>query len=134
MPRSCANSGDFDGAIEDLRELIAKKGPTQERAQTHSGSSRLRCQRWDDAAATFRQSLELPGIKGICQANLGMALLRGGKPDEALPELQEAMRIVPQVPALLSMVGVHTATRWPRWAATMRPNRLSSVQRSLHKS
>lgn len=42
------------------------------------------------------------------QANLGLALLKGGKPTEALPVLQEALRIGPKVPVMNCVVCLHT--------------------------
>ena len=68
-----------------------------------------RCDRWDEAAESFRKAAELDGPKGICWSNLGLALLKGGKPEEALRVLRDAAQIGPHVPALLCMVGFHTA-------------------------
>ena len=44
----------------------------------------------------------------MCQANLGLALLKGGKPAEALPVLQEALHIGPKVPVMSCLVCLHT--------------------------
>ena len=84
-----AAEGDLDGAIADLREQIEDKGPTQTRVNT-LGLLLSQCERWAEAAAVFRKAEEIGKFKGVCRANLGLALLKGGKPDEALPVLEEA--------------------------------------------
>ncbi len=100
-----ANAGDINGAIADLREQIDDKGPTQLRVNALGVLRLPRCDRWDEAAESFRKAAELDGPKGICWSNLGLALLRGGKPEEALRVLRDAAQIGPRVPALLCMVG-----------------------------
>jgi predicted Zn-dependent protease len=64
-------------------------------------------ERWAEAAALFRKAEEIGGSKGVCQANLGLALLKGGKPAEALPVLQEALHIGPKVPVMTCLVCLH---------------------------
>jgi len=103
-----AAAGDLDGAIEDLREQIEDKGPTQGRVNV-LGILLLQRNQWDEAAVLFRKAEELGGFKGVCRANLGAALLKGGKPEEALPVLQEAARIGSQVPGMACLVSLHTA-------------------------
>jgi tetratricopeptide (TPR) repeat protein len=103
-----ALEGDLDGAIQDLREQIEDKGPTQTRANA-LGLLLMRCERWAEAAAVFRKAEEIGKFKGVCRANLGLALLKGGKPDEALPVLEEAARVGPQVPAMRCIIGLHSA-------------------------
>jgi tetratricopeptide (TPR) repeat protein len=102
-----ALAGDLDGAIEDLREHIEDKGPTQVRVNA-LGLLMLQRERWAEAAALFRKAVEIGGSKGVCQANLGLALLKGGKPAEALPVLEEALHIGPQAPVMTCLVGLHT--------------------------
>ena len=102
-----ALAGDLDGAIEDLREQIEAKGPTQVRANA-LGLLLMHRKLWAEAAVLFRKAEEIGGSKGVCQANLGLALLKGGKPEEALPVLQEALRIGPQAPVMTCLVGLHT--------------------------
>jgi len=102
-----ALAGDLDGAIEDLREQIEDKGPTQTRVNA-LGVLLLRHERWAEAAALFRKGEEIGEFKGVCRANLGLALLKGGKPAEALPVLQEAAHIGPQVPVMTCLIGLHT--------------------------
>ena len=103
-----AQAGDLDGAIEDLREQIEDKGPTQVRVNA-LGLLMMHRERWAEAAALFRKAEEIGKSNGVCQANLGLALLKGGKPDEALPVLQEALLIGPQVPVMTCLVGLHSA-------------------------
>jgi predicted Zn-dependent protease len=103
-----AQAGDLDGAIEDLREQIEDKGPTQARANA-LGLLLMRREHWAEAAASFRKAEEIGEFKGVCLANLGLALLKGGKPAEALPVLQDAAHTGPQVPAMTCVVGLHTA-------------------------
>ena len=102
-----ALAGDLDGAIEDLREQIEDKGPTQVRANA-LGLLLMQCERWAEAAAVFRKAAEIGGTKGVCQANLGLALLKSGRPAEALPVLQEAFHIGPHVPVMTCLVRLHT--------------------------
>ena len=103
-----AQEGDLDGAIADLREQIEDKGPTQTRVNA-LGLLLSRCERWAEAAALFRKAEEIGKLKGVCRANLGLALLKGGKPDEALPVLEEAARVGPQVPVMRCLIGLHSA-------------------------
>ncbi len=103
-----AREGDLDGAIADLRAQIEKKGPTQLRVNA-LGVLLLRRERWDDAAAMFRQAEEIGKLKGVYRANLGLALLKGGKPAEALPVLEDAARIRPQLPVVTCLVSLHIA-------------------------
>ena len=65
-------------------------------------------ERWAEAAGLFRKAEEIGGSKGVCQANLGLALLKGGKPAEALPVLHEALHIGPQAPVMTCLVCLHT--------------------------
>jgi tetratricopeptide (TPR) repeat protein len=102
-----AQAGDLDGAIEDLREQMEDKGPTQVRANA-MGLLLLQGERWAEAAALFRKAAEFGKSKAVCQANLGLALLNGGKPEEALPVLQEALHSAPQVPVMTCAVYLHT--------------------------
>jgi tetratricopeptide (TPR) repeat protein len=102
-----AQAGDLDGAIEDLREQMEDKGPTQVRANA-MGLLLLQGERWAEAAALFRKAAELGRSKAVCQANLGLALLNGGKPEEALPVFQEALHSAPQVPVMNCAVYLHT--------------------------
>ncbi len=102
-----ALAGDLDGAIADLREQIEDKGPTQVRANA-LGLLLMQCERWAEAAAMFRKAGEIGGSKGVCQANLGLALLKGGKPAEALPVLEEALHIGPHAPVMTCLVCLHS--------------------------
>jgi tetratricopeptide (TPR) repeat protein len=102
-----ASEGDLDGAIADLSEHIEEKGPTQTRVNA-LGILLMRRERWDEAAAMFRKGEQIGEFnKGICRANLGLALLKGGKPAEAIPVLQDAARIGPQRPALTCIIKLH---------------------------
>ena len=106
--RKRAADGDLDGAIEDLREQIQDKGWTQPRVN-ELGLLLLQAKQWDEAAAFFRKAEELGDIKGVCRANLGLALLEAGKPDQALPALQEAARTAQPIPVLDTIVAVNAA-------------------------
>jgi hypothetical protein len=102
-----ANEGDLDGAIADLREHIEEKGPTQTRLNA-LGTLLMRRDQWDEAAALFRKGEQMGELhKGICRANLGLALLKGGKPTEAISVLQDAARFGPQISALNCIVNLH---------------------------
>ena len=113
-----ALAGDLDGAIEDLREQIENKGPTQVRANA-LGLLLMQRERWAEAAAVFRKAEVVVRSNGVCQANLGLALLKGGKPAEALPVLEKASRIGPQAPVMTCLVCLHSClalAELGRWA------------------
>ena len=102
-----AQEGDLDGAIADLREQIEEKGQTQIRVNT-LGIFLLRRERWDEAAAMFRKAEQIGKLnKGVCRANLGLALLKGGKPAEAIPVLQDAASMGPHALPLTCIVNLH---------------------------
>jgi tetratricopeptide (TPR) repeat protein len=131
-----AREGDLEGAIADLREQIEEKGPTQQRVNA-LGILLMRAERWDDASAIFRKAEEIGQLKGVCRANLGLALLKGGKPAEAVPVLQEAARLAPRAPAMTCLVNLHMALalaeldRWDEARAHLR--RAEDAARSLRK-
>jgi tetratricopeptide (TPR) repeat protein len=102
-----AQAGDLAGAIEDLREQMEDKGPTQVRANT-LGLLLLQRERWAEAAAFFRKAAEFGKAKSVCQANLGLALLNGGRPEEALPVLEEALHLHPQTAVMTCLISLHT--------------------------
>jgi tetratricopeptide (TPR) repeat protein len=102
-----ASEGDLDGAIAELREHIEEKGSTQTRVNA-LGILLMRRERWEEAAAMFRKGEQIGEFnKGICRANLGLALFKAGKPAEAIPVLQEAARIGPQVLPLTCIIDLH---------------------------
>ena len=110
-PRN-ANEGDLDGAIAELREHIEEKGPTQIRLNA-LGILLMRREKWDEAAALFRKGEQMGELqRGICRANLGLALLKGGKPAEAIPVLQEAARIGPHVTPMTCIINLHMCLAW----------------------
>jgi predicted Zn-dependent protease len=116
--QSRANAGDVEGAIGHLREVIEEKGPTQHRVNT-LGNLLFQAKRYGEAAAQYRKAEQLGPLSGVCRANLGLALLEGGKPDEALPVLEEAARLADGTPVLEHMIALHTCLaladlgRWP---------------------
>ena len=104
-----AQAGDLDGAIAVLRERIEEKGPTQNRANV-LGTFLLRRERWNEAAEMFRKAEQLgKANKAIYRANLGLALLSGGKPAEAIPVLEEAAGLGPKILPLTCIIPLHTA-------------------------
>jgi tetratricopeptide (TPR) repeat protein len=133
-----ASEGDLDGAIAELREQIEEKGSTQIRVNA-LGILLMRRERWDEAAAMFRKGEQLgESSKGICRANLGLALLKSGKAAEAIPVLQEAARIGPQGPPLNCIINLHLSlaladlNRWEE--AEERFRAAEGAARSLRKS
>ena len=75
---------------------------------------------------------------GACRANLGLALLKGGKPAEAIPVLEEAARIGPQVPVLICVINLHMAlalAEMGRWGeAEEQFRRAEDAARRLRKT
>jgi Flp pilus assembly protein TadD len=62
--------------------------------------------RYDEAASSFRQALELhPGLH-IARLNLSIALLYDGQPDEALNAAQEAAAVLPALPHPHYVIGL----------------------------
>ncbi len=54
--------------------------------------------RWEDAEAQFREAISLNDTEAEFHAFLGMAMFkRSGKPEEALPHVQKAMRMEPRL-------------------------------------
>jgi tetratricopeptide (TPR) repeat protein len=103
-----AKAGDVEGAIADMQALIEKKGLTVARLNHLSGLL-THCERWDEAAALYRRGMELGQIKAICQVNLGIALLKLGRPEEAFAELQEVARNGPWIPVVRCLIGLYSA-------------------------
>jgi Flp pilus assembly protein TadD len=103
-----ADAGDVDGAISDLQELIETKGPTQTRVNV-LGILLLKRDRFNEAAALFRKAEELGDFKGVCRMNLGVALIRGGRAEEAIPVIEEAARVGPKVPVMQCITSIHLA-------------------------
>ncbi len=133
-----AQEGDLDGAIADLREQIEEKGPSQDRVNA-LGIFLMRKERWDEAAMMFRKAEQIgTHFKGVCQANLGLALLRGGKPADAIPALEEAASIGPHTPPLTCIVSMHMSLaladlgRWDEAEEHFR--RAEEAARGLRKS
>jgi tetratricopeptide (TPR) repeat protein len=133
-----ASEGDLDGAIAELREHIEEKGATQIRVNA-LGILLMRRERWDEAAAMFRKGEQLgESSKGICRANLGLALLKSGKPAEAIPVLHQAASIGPQGPPLNCIINLHISlalaelNRWDE--AEERFRAAENAARSLRKS
>src|SRR5262249_52334800 len=99
----------------------------------------MRREQWDEAAAMFRKGEQIgESNKGICRANLGLALLRGGKPAEAIPVLQDAARIGPQAPTLNCIIDLHMSlalAQLNRWDEAEEQFRAAeSAARGLRKS
>ena len=104
-----AAEGDLDGAIADLREQIEEKGPKQNRANA-LGILLMRREHYDEAVAMFRKANAIgESDNAACRANLGLALLKGGKPDQAIAVLEEAARTSSQVPVLICVINLHMA-------------------------
>jgi tetratricopeptide (TPR) repeat protein len=123
-----AREGDLAGAISDLREQIEELGPTALRVNT-LGILLLRAELCDEAAAMFRKPEQIGGLnKGLCRANLGLALLKSGKPEAAIPVLQEAERTSPRIPAPVCVVSLNTAL------ALVELNRLDEAYEQLRRA
>jgi hypothetical protein len=133
-----AAEGDLEGAIADLREQIEEKGPKQNRVNA-LGILLMRGERWDEAAAMFRKADAMGESKnGACRANLGLALLKGGKAAEAIPVLEEAARIGPPAAVLNCVIDLHMALALAdlkRWGeAEERFRRAEDAARGLSKT
>jgi tetratricopeptide (TPR) repeat protein len=135
-----AQAGDIDGAIEDLREQIEDKGPTQTRVNA-LGILLLNRERWAEAAALFRKGEEIGEFKGACKANLGLALLKGGNPAEALPVLEEAAHVSARFPVMICLIGLNTAlalaelNRWDEAQEQFRmAERIAGRLRKAHRA
>ncbi len=133
-----AAEGDLDGAIADLREQIEERGAKQNRVNA-LGIFLMRRERYDEAAAMFRKADAVgESNNAACRANLGLALLKGGKPAEAIPVLEEAARIGAQALVLNSVINLHMAlalAELRRWGeAEERFRRAEDAARRLRKT
>jgi len=62
------------------------------------GEALFKSGRWDDAEAQFREAISLNDTEAEFHAFLGMAMFkRSGKPEEALPHVQKALKMEPRL-------------------------------------
>ena len=78
-------------------------------ASTAIGLLLSRCEQ-QVAAALFRKAEEIGKLKGVCRANLGLALLKGGKPDEPF-RCSRRPHALASVPVMRCLIGLHSPSR-----------------------
>jgi hypothetical protein len=85
--------GDAAGAVERLRAAMAE-APTAERAEVLGGVLN-RQERWEEAAAAFREAGRLDPQRPLFPINLALSLSKGGKGEQALEAIREARARAP---------------------------------------
>ena len=109
-------AGDLKRAESSLNILLAT-APDDFRALNLLGIVRAEQHRESDAAKLFRQAIELKPDFASAHVSLGMLDVQMGKPDEAVPQFQEALRLdAGRSDARASLISVwrdeaHTAVR-----------------------
>jgi tetratricopeptide (TPR) repeat protein len=94
--RAYRDAGEYDRARAELQAALARD-PGVRRAHYYLGmvilaDARTGPERLDRAMAEFREELKLAANDGPANDQLGLALLEAGRPDEALPALESAVR------------------------------------------
>src|SRR6266550_969348 len=80
------------GLPSDVGAILRAEGVFQR------GEVLFKSGRWEDAEAQFREAISLNDTEAEFHAFLGMAMFkRSGKPEEALPHVQKAMRMEPRL-------------------------------------
>jgi tetratricopeptide (TPR) repeat protein len=91
-------SGDLAQARELMQAGVAKN-PNSADMHFYLGNLYQEEQAHDRAIASYRKALELQPDRAGPLSNLAMALIRSGKADEALPVLQKALALAPDMAA-----------------------------------
>ncbi len=105
---------DYPAAIVGFTEAI-ERGAAQQHVSYYSrGVARCRLGRFEEAAADFREAMRLePKLEAETadgRLELGLALLRGGRPADAVPELTRAAELEPErLAILLRLAEAHLA-------------------------
>jgi len=94
--RAYRDAGEYDGARAELQAALARD-PAVRRAHYYLGmvilaDARTGPERLDRAMAEFQEELKLAPDDAPANDQLGLALLEAGRPDEALPPLERAVR------------------------------------------
>src|SRR4051794_7963357 len=87
--------GDLEGAEESLWKVLGTE-PDNEQALTMLGVVRGRQQRFAEAEALFRRVLQLDSKSIVAARNLAGALLAQDKPDEAIQQYNQAIKMNPR--------------------------------------
>jgi tetratricopeptide (TPR) repeat protein len=91
--------GDLESGEKTLWSVLAAE-PANEQALTMLGVVRARQQRYAEAEALFRRVLELNPKSMTASRSLAGTLLAQDKPDEAIRQYQETIKLTPQDSAL----------------------------------
>ena len=83
-------------AEESLRRFL-QMDPESVNGNFQLGMSLMAQQRFEEAAATFQHAISLKRDFGPAYFNLGFALAKSGKPRDAIPAFQEAIRHNPEI-------------------------------------
>jgi tetratricopeptide (TPR) repeat protein len=84
---------DFTGAAHEYGQALVQSGLEQERidALVGLGNCRAECGLTNDAVEWFQQALAIDGTNVHALRNLGIALVRGRRPEEAVPYFERAL-------------------------------------------
>src|SRR5262249_10073179 len=88
---------DFSGAAGEYGQALAYGVLEQERihALVGLGNCGAECGVTNDAVEWFQQALAIDGTSVYALRNLGIALARGGRPEEAVPYFERALEAAP---------------------------------------
>jgi tetratricopeptide (TPR) repeat protein len=89
-----ANAGDLQARIGEVRREAEKEGLSALRANA-LGCLLMQRNEWDEAIKMFEEAERLGLDRSIVGSNLGLALMLSGKPNMALPVLEQAARANP---------------------------------------
>lgn len=113
---------DYPAAITSFTEAIRRGAAEKGLCHYGRGVAQLELGRLEDAAADFREAMRLdPKLESETadgRLDLGLALLRGGRPREAIPELARAAELEPdRLAIVLRLAEAHIAGGDPEKAA-----------------
>jgi tetratricopeptide (TPR) repeat protein len=88
---------DFTGAAHEYGQALVQSGLQQERihALVGMGNCGAECGLTNDAVEWFQQALAIDGRNVHALRNLGIALVRGRRPEEGVPYLERALEAAP---------------------------------------
>jgi len=103
------------GRMEEAQTALAAataSDPSMVEAYAMRGGILAEAGRYDEAAEAFRKALELntdPARRPALLTNTGKALVESGKPDQAVPYLEEALALAPNDPdVIVNLADVYT--------------------------
>ncbi len=91
-----SDSGDYQGAIQQLQKTLAKYPTSGAYVYSLLGAEYLRLHQFQDAIDALGNAVKLLPRDAANHANLGFALVSSGEFDRAEPEFQRALELDPK--------------------------------------